>query len=266
MPTVKLAAHADDILSRYRNGESAASLAREYQATTTTVTSLLKKLGVMPSLQRGEADATVRSDATLAANLFVSGVRPCDIYSKLSKPRSKSWLYSVLKKTGGSLRGLGNWRPSGEMVERMSKTRERNGKMNRAERTLCALLAESGIEAKAQVSLGRGNADFVIPSHSVAVELLGRGTYRLYIRNGWIEKRIRELRERGWHAYFMVVTATRGADGIARHGIDDLLAWLDFMKRQPAVRRQYRMVRCPGELLAAGCSDDHQFPFVEALR
>lgn len=53
MARSKLDAYADDICSLYRDGTPAGVIAKNYGVTTTTVTTFLKKLGLMHDRPRG---------------------------------------------------------------------------------------------------------------------------------------------------------------------------------------------------------------------
>lgn len=265
MKTSKLSIHSSDIIFSYRNGESASNIARRYNTTTTTVTSLLKNLGIMPSLKRGEKDQSIKFDENIVIELYKSGENVSDILQRFSnKKRSKSWVYECLKRASIEPRGHnGDYFRTEESIINQSKGREYGGAMTQAEKTFFYLMSEFGIKSTPQKSFGMQNMDFFIATHSVAVEVYCRGTFRLNLRNGGIIKRIKEFSDRGWHTYIFVSKdhKTIGADGI-----NDMLIWLDFIKRQPAHRRQYRMVRGTCELLACGCSDSNDFSDIFSLK
>jgi very-short-patch-repair endonuclease len=88
---------------------------------------------------------------------------------------------------------------SDDAIRAMVVTRAERQHMNRSEQKLFDLLTKAGItEISAQTALDKGNIDFTIESHSVAVELLGRGTRAKYRKDGWLEKRIRDAGNAGW--------------------------------------------------------------------
>lgn len=253
--------HANDIIRKYSNGVTAGKLAKEYGCTVTTVTNLLKKAGVRPHLGRGELDEFVKADEARVVAMFRAGERPSVILDSLERSRSKSWLYQCLHRNGCDLRGLGDWRPSEETTLKVALMRQEGGAMNRAEQCVYDMLVNAGFIPEPQIALGTKNIDFLIRSHAVAVEVCGRGTFYKYIRDGWMAERIRNCAKAGWHTY---VLAGVDVSDFSKMGIEDLCAWLDFMKRQPAARRQYRMIRGSSELLATGCSDDNHFSFIPA--
>ena len=250
MANFKLARFTNDIIGKYRNGQSASSLGREYGATTTTITNMLKNSGVMPSLGRGEHKKLPQETVKRIIDLFNDGVRPSEIISETG--HGKTTIYTALNAAGVNLRGLDGWKPSTEQLEKKARTKQTNAIMNKSEKVVFNALNKTEFDCVPQFAFGAKNMDFGIPSISVAVEVLCRGTFQLYINNGQVSDRIIELSNRGWHTYIIV---SDDSDSIEAGGIDDMLAWLDFIKRQPTARRQYRMVRSPSNLLAAGCSD-----------
>jgi hypothetical protein len=255
----KLAAHVNDIISKYRNGTSAAALAREYQCTTTTVTSQLRKFGVMPHVRRNERHPDSAKDAAEAVRLHNSGIGPIEIGRRFG--RSRGWVFDALRDGGCTLRGHTGQQPTREQLLAAAAGREANPDActRTTENVIADALSSAGYNVSHQMAIDTGNVDLTIPAISVAVEVCCRGTFGLYLSNGWIERRIRQLGECGWHTYVLGTfdTATAVADGI-----DDMLAWLEFLRRQPTARRQYRVVRRNVDLLACGCSDDKHFPFV----
>lgn len=258
MTVPKLALHANDIIFKYNSGISATAIAKEYKSTTTTVTNLLKKANAMPVLKRGQSDIHIDRDEALVVKFFNNGMRPSQILAALNG-RSKSWLYQVFKRNNLALRGLDNWKPTNEQVEKHAITKQRNAILNNSEKFVYDSLVKAGYSVTPQFAIGRNNIDMVIHSHSIAIEVVCRGTFALYSRNGWFIERIKQCSDIGLHTYIIVAT---DSTKLISHGIDDMLAWIDFTHRQKAVRRQYRMVRSPFELLATGCSDSNDIATV----
>lgn len=253
----KLTPHAQDIIAAYRNGQSAASLARQYGASTTTTTRLLINAGVMAALPRG--GAMKRSDEAEILKAYRRGELPSEICRSFRL--SKSGLYSILRRNDASLRGHVGWKPGLEHLSRSAASKESSGQLTKGERAFQDIMVKLGYELLPQMAIGVGNVDFVIPTHSVAVEISFRGTFHKYVRSGWFENRIRDLGDCGWHTY---VLATLDTESFLRDGVEDICAWLDFIRRQPSTRRQYRVVWRAAHLVATGCSDDEKFSFVLA--
>lgn len=255
--TEKLAAHRNDIITKYTNGASASSIGREYGVTTTTVTRILKGSGVMPALGRGAA--TKRRDESEIIAAFQNGMTPTAI--RVTFRVSKSGLYSILNRCGVELRGHTDRFITDAQKTVIAQAREISAHCNPSEQMFRDILESRGIKTRAQVAIAGGNVDFVLPDFSIAVEICFRGTFNKYIANGWLAQRIRDCANRGWHTY---VLGAADSGGFTDHAIEDVIAWCKFLDRSPPSRRQYRVVWGGTELLAAGCSDDDKFTLVNA--
>jgi hypothetical protein len=249
----KLAPFFNDIARRYRDGESAASIGRYYKATTTTVTSFLKKHGLMIARGRGEVDEAVIQDRQLAIELFNDGLRPSQILDEVG--RSKSWLYTTLNQAGCDLRGIDSWQPSEENMRNAAVAKEESGAMNDSEKLVYNALVRNGWDPTPQLAFGSKNADFGIQSCSVAIEVCCRGTFRKYLNSGSLSDRIVELGSLGWSVYVLV---SSDFEQLRADGVEDMLDWIYFADRSPAVSREYRVVRSPSELLAGGQLDPEE--------
>lgn len=257
MTRLKLAAHADDIIRDYESGVSAIKIAKAYNTTTTTVTSLLKKLGRMEARPRGWTSAENIAKANKAVQLFNNGVRPSEIIKQIGIP--KNTLYKRLHQAGCDLRGLDGWELPDESREAIAISKQINGVMNESEQLIYDRLVTSGYDVIPQLAVGKYNVDLSIRECSVAIEICCRGTFRGYVNESRLAKRVKKLGESGWHTYVLV--AEDFAD-ISRIGIDDMLAWLDFTKRSPTILREYRVVRGSHDLLAAGKSNCKNLPSI----
>lgn len=258
MPREKLAFHRNDVIRRYRSGESASAIGRHFGVTTTCVTTALKRAGVMPALTRGAH--TRRTDEVRIITLFQQGVAPSDIVTQTGV--SKSGLYAILRRAGVELRGHDGQIQTHEMRVARADAIERRGVGNEFEERIRAMLTNRGLNTRAQVAIGAQLVDIVLPDQSVAVEICCRGTFFKYVRDGWIVQRIRECAERGWHTY---VLGFLNAPDVVDQSIDDVVLWAQFLDRAPPVRRQYRVVWGGFELLATGCSDDDQITLPESV-
>jgi transposase-like protein len=247
MTIPKLARHSNDVCRLYRDGVSAAAIGRQYNVTTTTVTNLLKKVGLMESRPRGFVNPDTKKAKNKAVEMFNNGSRPSEILREVSI--SRSCLFKTLSDAGCELRGLDGWRPSEEILVKQAKIKESRGHMTKSEQEVFKLLSAGDYEVTPQMAFGKKNIDFAIHSHSIAIEVFCRTVGRNSINSGELAERIKELGKGGWHVYVLFAYE---ASSIIDHGIDDMLAWVDFIKRSPAIIREYRMVRCPANLLACG--------------
>ena len=249
MATNKLSSFSNDIFCKYRNGISASKLAKEYNVSTTTMTTFLKQNGLAQERKRGVSKEGME-DRKKAVELFNNGVHPSEILRQLN--RSKSWFYTVAKSENLNLRGADHYTMSKATKIILSQSKQQNAIMWPAEQAVYDMLIQNGLDVIPQYSIGIKNIDFVIPSCSIAIELFCRGTLAAYSGSNYITDRIKELGNLGWHVYCLF---SRDAKTVIADGIDDMLAWIDFIKRQPASRRQYRVFRRTSELLSCGCCD-----------
>jgi hypothetical protein len=246
----KLDAHADDICRRYRNGQTAASIAREYDATTTTITTFLKKVGLREAIPRGFVPEQVNARRELAVKMFIGGKSPGEIIKETGI--SKSILYPALQIAGAELRGHSSDPLTEEYKIRVANGRQCAGSMNRTERAVFDMLTSAGINAIPQFAIGINSVDFAIYEDSIAIEICCRGTYSLYNRTGKLDERIKNLGGLGWHVY---VLSNFEHENIVSDGIKDMLAWIQFIKSSPSMLREYRVFRGSSELLSCGKID-----------
>jgi hypothetical protein len=250
----------DDILCDYKSGMSASVIARKYKTTITTTTSFLKRHAGFQHFGRGQCNKVSKHDIKKIADLYRSGARIKEISKQTG--RSKSTVFSAINSLGISHRGLVDYSPSAEAQLKHAITKERNGKLNDAEQYVFDQLKLAGFECVPQARFGIYNMDIAIPCASIAVEVTCRGTFGAYSRAGHFAKRIKKLSEFGWHTYFAI---SADASTLRVDGINDLIEWVKFCQRSPAIARQYRMVRSSGNLLATGCSDCNQISSVLSL-
>ena len=140
--------------------------------------------------------------------------------------------------------------------------KERVGKTNRAERALQEWFSEQGVNTVPQKAIGKYNADLACPVTTIAVELFG-GNWHAYGEHGArLEERTRYLFNEGWHLY---IIWTRGkVHPLLPQVADDLRAFYESASRNPADRREYRVVWGDGEFIASGYSDDDDLSLVPA--
>lgn len=254
MTRLKLGAFSDDITRLYRDGNSARSIAKTYNTTTTTVTNFLKKIGLMEHRGRGYIPNSFRSAQKEAINLFNKGVRPVDIFRTTGV--SKTIFYQLIKNEGLNLRGLDNYKPTAEQRINAAKGREISGSMNKTEKLVFDALEAEGYEVTPQAFIDGKNADFAIHSHSIAIEVCCRGTFNLYLNDGSLAKRVKQFGKSGFHTYILV---SQDFETAATNGIEDMLAWIDFIQRSPTFLREYRVVRSPFDLISVGKIEGDNF-------
>lgn len=141
-----------------------------------------------------------------------------------------------------------------------ARTIERTGTPTLLERSIGALLQAHGYETAHLKAIGPYNCDLVIDS--VAVEIWAAGFHSQARHRQRDPIRTRYLLNRGWHVLIIRIAGKRQ---FTTSGADDIVAFLQAARDNPAMRRQYRVIWGTGQFIAAGCVDDDQDALVAAL-
>lgn len=148
---------------------------------------------------------------------------------------------------------------SDEVQEKIAATRERiqyGGRTSPGTDVLCAMLHSDDISHVREKAVGRYNVDIALPESSVAVEVLGgnwHGAKPIHAR------RTPDILNRGWHILF-VWDIKRCKVGPGAY--NEIVAFAQFASENPSARREYRVIRGDGKLLAVGHADDDEFPLI----
>lgn len=260
---MKLKEYVDDVIEMYQNGMSCCAIARHYSTTTTTVTSLLIKYGVMPYVSKADRSKGREAKMAKIAELYQQGFSPKEIQAQ---GFHSQLFYEAIRKYGLELRG----QPKGPGVHpventlKMMETRERRGVLVMpSEAVVGDFLRDGGIENFVfQKAIDCYGADLAIINPRIAVECVCRGTFAMYFKGGKATEKIKKFGSLGWHVYMLVA---QDLANIKCGGVADLIAWAKFLKSSPTERRQYRVFRCGTELLACGCCDDNHLADVWAF-
>lgn len=260
---MKLKEYVDDVIEMYQNGMSCCAIARHYSTTTTTVTSLLIKYGVMPYVSKADRSKGREAKMAKIAELYQQGFSPKEIQAQ---GFHSQLFYEAIRKYGLELRGQPKG-PGAHPVEntlKMMETRERRGVLVMpSEAVVGDFLRDGGIENFVfQKAIDCYGADLAITNPRIAVECVCRGTFAMYFKGGKATEKIKKFGSFGWHVYMLVA---QDLANIKCGGVADLIAWAKFLKSSPTERRQYRVFRCGTELLACGCCDDNHLADVWAF-
>ena len=133
-----------------------------------------------------------------------------------------------------------------------ANTRQERGLfISSLERDIAAMLEARGFEPVLQQAVGPYNCDIAI--YPVAVEVFG-GAWHWYgdhmLRT---PERFRYILNAGWH--ILAVTTYRRTP-VTGETADYIAAYIEEMRRDPARRREYRVIRGAGELMASGSAED----------
>lgn len=118
-----------------------------------------------------------------------------------------------------------------------------------------AALVDAGYSPIRQKAVGIYNCDMTVDS--VAVEVWGGGYHFFGEHAARNEERTRYLFDRGFH---VIAITTLNRIPITQETTDCVVRFIEAARRDPAMVRQYRVIRGAGELLAASCADSHQIP------
>lgn len=142
-----------------------------------------------------------------------------------------------------------------------ARARERDGKFgSEGELFLAQLLERRDLLPIPQKAIGKYNIDMAA-AETVAVEVLGgnwhstKGTHAI---------RTPQILNAGWH--LIMVWNQNGTGPITAGAADYIAAFAEQVRWQPTLTRQYRVVTGDGEVLAARCADDDEFPLIPPSR
>lgn len=212
----------DDLIRLYQAGESQNKLATRFGITQASVSRWIQKRGA--GISRSEAEA--RKWSTMTAEQRAAQVA------------------SAHEAVRGMTRTIGDLerRAAGKQRTRSHATPE--------ELALATLLPGS----EPQLAIGKYNVD--IGAEPVAVELFGGNWHADGRHRARLPQRVEHLADAGWN--LLIVWCTQGRLLNVAAIAQDALSYLEQSRRDPAFRRQYRVVWGDGQLIAAGCVDDDE--------
>ncbi len=222
--------NANDMIRRYVAGESEYALANSLHVARECIRRHLIHGGITP---RGCSDAAL--------------VRA----SKMS-PEARS-----AQAAAAHVAATGRRKPFEESC-RIAQGRELHGNsISDNERFFRNLLTERGIETIPQKAIGPYNCD--LGAFPVAVEIFG-GHWHWYGYHARVtDKRFRYILNAGYH---ILVVADYGRVPICEATADYAVTYIESMRSDPSARREYRVIRGAGELIASGSVDDEHISIV----
>lgn len=139
------------------------------------------------------------------------------------------------------------------LQELLKKAKTRQRKLlhrGRHEHSLLLELRRRGLEVRPQEPVGPYSLDLAIHPDAIAVEIL---TGYVDIAKTLRVKRVHHLRDCGWAVLVLYCPGTRWVN-VPRLA-DYVMAFLEECRREPAARRQYRVIRCDGKVMPARRGD-----------
>lgn len=225
-------AQIDDLISRYRSGESQSQLATAFGISQPSVSKWIQKRGAQ--ISRGEAEARKWA-----------GMSPEQRAAQVSSAHA-------------AVRGM--TRTAGDLERRALGKQRTQAHATDEERAIARHLNGLGIPTISQQAVGKYNLD--IGMEPVAVELFG-GAWHMHGRH-WdrLPQRVKDIADAGWNLLIAWTHTVHPLDVAAV--AQDAAAYLEISRRDPSFRRQYRVIWGDGQFLAAGCVDDDKLTLVPA--
>jgi very-short-patch-repair endonuclease len=197
----------DDLIERYRSGESVNALAKICGASRPTLT---KFLSALPDYRgAGDANRLMASNRTTEQNT--------------------AWSAAARTARRGQTEG-----PEARRRRAIARQRQ-TWQIGRGEQQLVDWLQRRGMSTRQQFPVNGYNIDIAVGP--VAVELLvspHRPTAMAKVR-----KRVKNLTDCGWHVLYVWV---KDADTLVERVADDIVAFVELSERNPSPVGQYRMV------------------------
>lgn len=223
-----------EIVALYEGGESENSIAKRFGVERAVIAKRLNEQGVM------------RRNMTEANRLMMS--------SRTSEENRRN-----AQAAHQAMRGR-----KAPMEERCKSALGRQRTRNHAapdELRLAAMLLERGVRTIPQQAIGPYNCD--LGAYPVAVEIFGGGWHWYGNHILRTPERFRYILDAGWHILVVKLEAHRHP--LTEATADYIAAFLKEMCADPTRRREYRVVRGAGQLLASGGADDQEISIVQTL-
>lgn len=132
-------------------------------------------------------------------------------------------------------------------------------KVGRGELDMLRMLRSLGMEADRQVIVAPYNLDLAIGSVAVEIHWRTINPLRPCMRQ---RERIKNLLDRGWSVIYVWCTDPRP---LRLRAAKEVVAFADLANRDPSARREYRVIRGCGELVAGGHLEGDQLPVIPTL-
>ncbi len=224
----------NDIVRRYKSGESEKAISELLSVSRTAIRRRLLMAGITPNnrsramyIMASKLTPEERRRRTKAANAAARGRKvPIEERCKVAASREKS-------KKG----------------------------ISHLENSMEKILRKAGFEPVPQKAIGPYNCDLAV--HPVAVEIFGGGWHFSGSHLARTPDRIRYLMDHGWHVLMVVIDARRFP--LTTEVGNYVISYIKNARRHPSAVREYRVVRGAGHYLASGCADDNEISIIPAF-
>lgn len=225
--------NTDDFIPQYIQGESILSISNRLGVARKTIALNLTKNGIK---LRTQSQAGIIN------------------WSKMTPERRQQQVKAAHKATLGRI-------PTFKECCKSANGRERNlCTVSEIEVEFAQLMKEAGINFAQQTAIGPYNCDFT--AETVAIEIFGGNWHWYGDHLARVEKRFRYILYSGWH--IICLTGYGGVE-IGKPSLHYLASYLDFVRRNPLMTREYRVIRGAGDLLACGGMYDDKISIVPSF-
>lgn len=274
----------DDLVRRYLAGESCEQIARSCGvAKGGTIAARLRRLGI--EIRVSNIYGRLPLDEARILRLYAAGQSEKAIADRLGITRSpirRILLAAGIQPRGRSEAELLKWsqmsgrkrtrqtRAAHEAARGSTRTFEQRcrsalgkqaaGLISIYERHLGILLRDRGIEFVPQQAIGPYNCD--LGAHPVAVEIFGGNWHWSGRHMERTPERFRYIMNAGWSILVLWVNTEYP---LTPEAADYMATFIQAARRNPTARREYRVVRGAGELVACGSIDDDEISIEPAF-
>lgn len=219
----------EQIIERYKSGESTVEIASDFNVWHTTIGDALKRNGIpiRPITERAKIGA-----------------------SKIDVKTRKRMMKIAQNSRRGNIDTIKTKIARAKTIERTG------GKTSELESRFCQWLTESNISFKRQTAVGIYNIDITIGK--IAVEIFGGNWHASPSRYRRSMKRAKYIFDRGWSIVYIWHNSTRYP--ISENAADYVISLADSFSSNPSSFGQYWVIRGDGQVCSIGCYDGNGIP------
>lgn len=216
-----------EIIEAYQSGESVLSISDRMGISRTPINRILREEGV--------EKRSAKESTELRMNRLSAEERSAltDAANEAMREKDSDWHEAQARK------------------QALTKQKSLE-KLGKGEWKAAAHFARNDVTPVMQKAIGPYNADIAIGSvavevHNMAAHPHTQRTYRLV-----------DILNAGWHLFYIKINYTP----FERRALDKALAFFNFARRHPSIRREYRVIRGDGEFIAAGYVDSDDLALI----
>lgn len=288
MSSKTLSLNLDDIIRRYQGGESVAKIAASLGVGKSTVQKRLRDAGVMRTLQEATALRPKHRPETIekldeVVKLRQSGLTQREIGERFGVPQAtvSNWLLSrgvradmhvsrqryadsltpqqrakQAEAAHEAVRGMK--RTDADLIARAHTKQIKQSHATDTERLLAQALTARGLDPVLQLAVYKYNLDIGV--EPVAMELFGGNWHAQGPAAARMPQRLKDIADRGFNTIMVWTHAVHAMDigAIA----DEVVSFRERSCSDPSFSRQYRVIWCDGEFIAAGSVDDNKLTLI----